>query len=122
VEEITDVGIETAGTLDMDVELKFVIGGTTFSIDVRKNFIEQLKDIYKALISIGRRQRADEVCRNNALRVLDATASMYKISAATAGEAITGQYTDLLKTVNSAMLVSYTKRDFSDVFAKYIQA
>jgi hypothetical protein len=120
-EEITEVSIETAGTLDMDVELKFVIGGTAFSIDVRKNFIEQLKDIYKALISIGRRQRSDEICRQNAVRVLDATASMYKINAA-GSEAITGQYTELLKTLNSAMLVSYTKRDFSDVFAKYIQA
>jgi hypothetical protein len=33
----------------MDVELKFSIGGTAFSIDVRKQFLEQLKDVYKAL-------------------------------------------------------------------------
>jgi len=53
-EQIGEVTIETAGTIDMDVELKFVIGETEFSIDVRKNFIEQLKDIYKALITIGK--------------------------------------------------------------------
>jgi len=121
-EPITDVTIETAGTIDMDVELKFTIGGTRFSIDVRKNFLEQVKDIYKALISIGRRQATDEVCRGNALRALDATASMYKIGTAASGEAVTAQFTELLKSLNSAMLVSYTKRDFSDTFGRYIQA
>ena len=73
---IGDVIIETAGTLDMDIELKFTIGDTEFSIDVRKNFIDQLKDIYKALITIGRMQRRDEVSRDNALRCLDVLGSM----------------------------------------------
>lgn len=121
-ETIHDVTIETAGTIDMDVELKFTIGGTRFSIDVRKNFLEQVKDIYKALISIGKRQATDEVCRANALRALDATASMYKIGTAATGEAVTAQFTELLKSLNAAMLVSYTKRDFSDTFGRYIQA
>jgi len=117
---IENVSIETAGTLDMDVELKFSIGGVVFSIDVRKNFIEQLKDIYKALITIGRRQHADEVCRDNAMRVLDATASMYKIGSATSNEAVIALYNELLKNVNQVTLVSYTKRDYNDVFTKFI--
>lgn len=121
-EPISGVSIETAGTLDMDVELKFSIGGVPFSIDVRKNFIEQLKDIYKALISIGRRQRADELCRGNALHALDATASLYKISQPVASEVVCAQFNDLLRHLNTAVLVNYTKRDFSDVFAKYIQS
>lgn len=117
---IEHVRIETAGTIDLDIELKFVIGGVDFSIDVRKKFIEQLKDIYKALISIGRRQHADAACRDNALRVLEATASMYKFNTATSDDAVIGLYNALLKNVNQTMLVSYTKRDFNDVFAKYI--
>lgn len=32
---ITDVSIETAGTLDMDIELKFNVDDTKFSIDVK---------------------------------------------------------------------------------------
>ena len=40
---ITDVQIETAGTIDLDCEIKFTIGGKGFSIDVNKNQIEQLK-------------------------------------------------------------------------------
>lgn len=121
-EDIQQVTLETAGTLDMDIELKFSIGGVGFSIDVRKAFIEQLKDIYKALISIGKRQRADAVCRDNAMHALGATASMYKIGSAASAETITAQFNELLKNLNSVMLVSYTKRDFSDVFAKYIHA
>lgn len=119
-ELISDVTIETAGTIDMDVELKFHIGGILFSIDVKKSYLEQLKDIYKALISIGRQQHKDELGRANALRVLDATASMYKISNASSGEHITGQFNDMLANLNAAMLDRYTKRDFSDVFNKYI--
>lgn len=119
---VSAVTIETAGTIDMDVELKFAIGNEVFNIDVRRNFIEQLKDIYKALIAIGKHQRADEVRRSNALRALDATASMYKIGSAASAEVITTQFTELLKTLNSAVLDSSTKRDYSDVFARYIQA
>ena len=119
---IEHVSIETAGTIDLDIELKFSIGGVGFSIDVRKKFIEQLKDIYKALIAIGRRQKLDEGCRDNALRVLDATAGMYKIGSVPSDEAVLNLYNELLKNVNKTMLVSYTKRDFDDVFSKYTHA
>ena len=37
-------------------------------------------------------------------------------------EAVSAQFQDLLKALNTAVLVSYTKRDFGDVFAKYIHA
>ncbi|AFZ01020.1 PH domain-containing protein [Calothrix sp. PCC 6303] len=121
-EHISSVTLETAGSVDMDIELKFKIGTTSFLISVRKTFIEQLKDIYKALISISKRQYTDEICRNNALKALDATASMYKISNPVSGEAIATQFNDILKNLNSAILVNYTKRDFSDVFSKYISS
>lgn len=47
------VSIETAGTMDLDVELKFSVGGLAFSIDVDKNQIEGVRDIYKALSAIA---------------------------------------------------------------------
>lgn len=117
----TDVTIETAGTIDMDVELKFTVGhDTVFSIDVRKNFLESLKDIYKALITIGRMQRRDEMARENALRCLEALGSMYKVNQVASDEQLTQHYTTLLSTVNSTMLDRYTRRDFSPVFERYI--
>ncbi|WP_374580376.1 PH domain-containing protein [Pseudoduganella sp.] len=118
--EISHVSIETAGTLDMDVELKFSAGDTVFSIDVKKSHIEQLKDIYKALISIGKQQHKDAVGRENALRALDATASMYKLNGVQPGSSVAGQFSELLAAVNTAILDTHTKRDFSDVFTKYI--
>jgi hypothetical protein len=116
---IANVSIETAGTLDMDVELKFTAGDTVFNIDVKKSHIEQLKDIYKALISIGKQQYKDAVGRDNALRALDATASMHKLNTV-AGGSVSGQFSELLSALNTAMLETHTKRDYSDVFTKYI--
>lgn len=117
---ITDVSIETAGTLDMDIELKFNIDAVKFSIDVKKSFIEQLKDIYKALITIGKQQRRDAVGRENALRTLDATASVHKLNIAPGAGSLVSQYGELLEALNTAMLETHTRRDFSDVFSKYI--
>ncbi len=118
--QIAGVTIETAGTLDMDIELKFNLDDTRFSIDVKKAFIEQLKDIYKALISIGKQQQRDAVCRNNALRTLDATASVHKLNMAPGAGGLVSQFDELLTALNTAMLDTYTKRDFSDVYTKYI--
>ncbi|WP_313033756.1 PH domain-containing protein [Massilia alkalitolerans] len=117
---ISGVSIETAGTLDMDIELKFSLDNTVFSIDVKKAHIEQLKDIYKALITIGKQQKRDAVCRDNALRALDATASVHKLNVAPGENGLVGLYGDLLAALNTAMFDTHTKRDFSDVFSKYI--
>ena len=118
--QISGVSIETAGTLDMDIELKFKMDTTVFSIDIKKTFIEQLKDIYKALISIGKQQQRDEKSRDNALRALDATASVHKLNIAPGAGSLVSQYGELLEALNTAMFDTHTKRDFSDVFTKYI--
>ena len=117
---ISKVSIETAGTLDMDIELKFNLENIVFSIDVRKAFIEQLKDIYKALITIGKQQQRDAGSRANALRALDATASVHKLNIAPGEGGLVSQYGALLDALNTAMFDTHTKRDFSDVFVKYI--
>jgi hypothetical protein len=118
--QVSKVTIETAGTLDMDIELKFVLEGTVFSIDIKKTYIEQLKDIYKALITIGKQQLRDAGSRANAMRALDATASVHKLNIAPGEGGLVSQYGELLKALNTAMFETHTKRDFSDVFTKYI--
>ena len=118
--QVSNVSIETAGTLDMDVELKFRLDDTVFSIDVKKTFIEQLKDIYKALISIGKHQQRDAASRANALRALDAVASVHKLKIAPGAGTLVSQYGELLDALNTAMFDTHTRRDFSEVFAKYI--
>jgi hypothetical protein len=85
---IDDVAIETAGTVDRDVELKFTVDGSTrFSIDVRKSFIEQLKDVYKALHTIGKLQRLDAQARDHAVQVLGQMGSMFKLNVAASPDA-----------------------------------
>src|SRR5687768_12829795 len=54
---IHDVALETAGAMDMDIEIKFNMGEHHYSIDVNKKQMEELKDLYKALNKIGSIQR-----------------------------------------------------------------
>ncbi|WP_374433639.1 PH domain-containing protein [Inhella sp.] len=114
------VTIETAGTIDMDVELKFTIGDASpFSIDVRKSFIEQVKDIYKALIMIGRLQERDERARDNAMHCLGVVGQMFKLGTASE-EVVTAHYNALLNNINGTVLERFHRRDFAPVFERYI--
>jgi hypothetical protein len=116
------VTIETAGTIDMDVELKFYVDETYFSIDVRKNFLEPLKDIYKALTMISRLQTRNALARENAVTTLNAVAAMYKVNAVGAEDSVVKMYNALLDNLNNAVLDRFGGRDYSPVFEKYIQS
>jgi hypothetical protein len=119
---ISRVTIETAGTIDMDVELKFHVDELPFSIDVRKSFLESLKDIYKALTMIAVLQQRHEQARANAARTLEAVSAMYKLNAAASEDAVVKQYNALLENLNTVVLDRFGGRDYSAVFEKYIQA
>jgi hypothetical protein len=120
--QISQVFIETAGNIDLDIELKFTLdSGNVFSIDVTKNALESLKDIYKVLITIGRFQSQQAIARNNATLCLQSLASMYKIGTIENEETVVNQYNALLVKFNAIMLEQYKKRDFSNIFQKYIR-
>jgi Bacterial PH domain len=119
---VSQVTIETAGTIDLDVELKFIMGSITFSIDLEKKCIEALKDIYKVLITIGKIQGKEQIARNNAIICLESLSSMYKITSISSEETIVKHYNSMLTNLNATMLERYTKRDFSNIFEKYIQS
>ena len=93
-----------------------------FSIDVRKKFLESLKDIYKALSEISRLQQRNAEARANAGRTLDAISTMYRINTASSDEAIVKQYTALLENFNNTVLDRFGGRDYSAMFVKYIHA
>lgn len=114
------VAIETAGTLDMDIELKFAIGEAGFSIDVKKSHIEQVKDIYKALIAIGKQQARDAAARDNALRTLDAMGGMLKINNLGGEAAVVSHFNAVLDNLNDAMLNRHITLDYTKVFERYI--
>jgi Bacterial PH domain/YvbH-like oligomerisation region len=118
---VSQVTIETAGTIDLDVELKFILGTVPFSIDLEKKCIEALKDIYKVLITIGKIQGKEQIARNNAITCLESLSSMYKITNVVSEETIVNHYNLMLTNLNATMLEKFTKRDFSNIFEKYIQ-
>lgn len=113
------VAIETAGTLDMDVELKFSIGESAFSIDVKKSFIEQVKDIYKALIAIGKQQTRDGIARDNALRTLEAMGGMLKLNNLGGEAGVVSHFNAVLDNLNDAMLNRHITADYTRVFERY---
>lgn len=113
------VAIETAGTLDMDVELKFSIGESAFSIDVKKSFIEQVKDIYKALIAIGKQQARDGIARDNALRTLEAMGGMLKLNNLGGEAGVVSHFNAVLDNLNDAMLNRHVTSDYTKVFERY---
>ncbi|MXQ52263.1 PH domain-containing protein [Shimazuella alba] len=119
---ISNVMIETAGTVDLDVELKFKLGSEIFSIDVQKKQLEDVKDLYKALLKIS------EITKDNASYLQYSEQSLNlastTLSRITSEENnVVEQFKDLnqfafdwLKEKKQTYLV----KDFGFVFEKYI--
>lgn len=120
---ISGVLLETAGTVDMDVELKFNIGEAPYSIDVHKKYLEQLKDIYKALIRIAEIQKEGEIAMEYARLSLNT-------AAATLGRSShNGPVVDAFNALTQASFgwlsgahQKYVVKDFGSVFERYIHA
>ncbi|MCD7035664.1 PH domain-containing protein [Metabacillus sp. GX 13764] len=120
--KISDVLLETAGKVDMDVEIKFTLGKEKFSIDVRKDQIDQLKDLYKSLLKI------EEITHENRIHMDMANQSLEKavtIMQNTRNEdnkmPITyRELTDFGFTWLTSVREQYHEKDFGAVYEKYI--
>lgn len=120
---ISDVMLETAGTVDLDVEIKFVIGAVHFSIDVHKKYIEELKDLYKALIRISEICYENEVSMSYAEKSLELTSNTFSRSAVPQDNNFVDNFRVLNETVFNWLMNSrkkYNVKDFGFVFEKYI--
>lgn len=120
-ERIHSITLETAGTIDLDVEIKFAFGDTYFSIDVDKNQLEKLKDLYKSLIEISRLQKI------NSISVEDGILGLKMANDALSRCVIEGNVAQTLQEMTNfnldwmtALRKTYNNRDFSSVFEKYI--
>lgn len=119
---ISNVSLETAGTVDLDVEIKFVIGSVPFSIDVHKKFIEEIKDLFKALIRIAEICHENEYSLNYALQSIDlASTTLSRVKSPEA------QLVENFKQINEVSFKwfmesrkKYHVKDFGYVFEKYI--
>ena len=119
---IHDVLMETAGTIDMDIEIKFRMGDQAYSIDVNKKHIEELKDLYKALLKISIIQRDNAKYLQYAQASLDKAATAVNRSTATStlDEQFTAinQYAfDWLKNAH----IEFFPKDFTAIFELFIK-
>ncbi|WP_270181454.1 PH domain-containing protein [Alkalihalobacillus sp. CinArs1] len=117
-----NVALETAGTVDLDVEIKFQLGNEVFSIDVHKKFIEELKDLYKSLIRIAELSRENETYHEFSRKSLDLASSTL-----TSMRHSNTNLHEEFKQINEIAFnwleqskKQYTIKDFGDVFERYI--
>tara|TARA_Y100000588_G_scaffold282343_1_gene299478 strand:+ start:8259 stop:8867 length:609 start_codon:yes stop_codon:yes gene_type:complete len=118
---IKHVRLETAGRIDLDIEIKFIIGEESFSIDVDKKQLEDLKDLYKALHKIGSLQSSGEYKHTMRLKTLDITKHRLE---GREGQITPEDFTTLSDSVYDWLNKSYKsnfKEDYSKVFELYIK-
>jgi hypothetical protein len=119
---ISDVVMETAGKIDLDIEIGFNLGQTPFRIDVQKNQIERLKDLYKSLLRIAEMTHENEIIISMANQSLDKAVTVLQNSRPN-DVALDVQYsklTDFSFTWMTSVRSQYHVKDFGEVFEKYI--
>ena len=119
---IKDVVLETAGTIDLDIEIKFTIGSDRYSIDVHKKHLSELKDLYKALVKISSLQQTNREYLKYAQSSLEIAAK--SVNRSTSSQTIEQEF----KTINEYAFewlthfhATYNTKDFTSVFETFIQ-
>lgn len=120
--KITNVALETAGTIDLDIEIKFKIGAEDFSVDVHKKHIDELKDLYKALIKISEIQSDNESYLAYVKQSLDIASTTLNRTEGKDSR-LSEEFKEINQHVFSVLSESkdkYIVKDFGEVFEKYI--
>lgn len=119
---ITDVALETAGTIDLDMEIKFKIGNVPLSIDIHKKFATEIKDLYKAIHTISiqtiENKKKYEIAQSSLGYAAQSVGKMESkdINPLSSFEAITQFSTNWMLEQKD----KYLKKDFKDVFELFI--
>lgn len=119
---ITDVALETAGTIDLDMEIKFKIGNVPLSIDIHKKFATEIKDLYKAIHTISiqtiENKKKYEIAQSSLGYAAQSVGKMESkdINPLSSFEAITQFSTNWMLEQKD----KYLKKDYKDVFELFI--
>lgn len=119
---ISNVVLETAGKIDLDVELAFTVGSIPFKIDVQKQQAERLTDLYKSLLRIAEHTHENAIIIDMANDSLEKAVTVLQNSRS-GDVALSDQYsklTDFGFTWMTSVRSQYHVKDFGDVFEKYI--
>ncbi|MFC4401593.1 PH domain-containing protein [Gracilibacillus xinjiangensis] len=120
---IKNVSIETAGTIDLDLEIKFTIGGQSISVDIDKREGEAIADLYKSLVAISHIQDENERIKDYAREGLDLSKSLFTDNRFHDGT-ISNEFEKATKFAFDWLHTTYnenTQKDFGEIFNKYIQ-
>ena len=123
---IKNVLLETAGTVDLDAEIKFQLGEQTFSIDIHKNQIEKIRDLYKALFTIGETCKDINRQRNNLLQSADNVQKMFNLrelseQAILNLPEIINQTAQQVEEYSNQRIKQIENYDFSEIFERYLK-
>ena len=119
--ELSNVTLETAGTIDLDIEIKFELGGKKHSIDVDRNQMDSLKQLYKVLIEIGRLQISNSNLFSDGVNGLkmaneDLSRNIIEGSVVKNIEELTNFNLDWME----ALRKEYIVRDYAATYDKYV--
>lgn len=118
---VQDVLLETAGNMDMDIEIKFTMGNMQYSIDVGKTHLAALKDLYKSLTKIANIQHENSLMyqyAQDSLKTATSVGNRFTTSESPEEQfkAINQYAFNWLKYAQQ----TYMREDFSEVFEKFI--
>jgi hypothetical protein len=123
---IGHVRVETAGTVDLDAELKFTVGEKALSIDINKNQMEKIRDIYKALFVISEKCREIKTKIDSLHYVHGEVYKMFNLRELS--EEAVLNLPDIINQTCQQVEIHYNARrddilhyDFSSIFARYIK-
>lgn len=119
---IQDVVLETAGTIDLDIEIKFTIGSNKYSIDVHKKHLEELKKLYKALIKISYIQEENLKYLKYAQNSLEITSK--SVNRVSTSQTLQQEFTNINEYIFKWLThfyETYNVNDFTSVFETFIQ-
>ena len=113
--------LETAGTVDLDVEIKFTIGSHKYSIDVHKKYLQELKKLYKALVKISSIQSQNSEHFEYAKNTLNiATQSVSRCSSPKSVQQEFKEINEYAFEWLTHFHSTYKIKDFGDVFETFI--
>lgn len=120
---VSDVRVETAGTIDLDLEIKFKMGELAFSVDIDKKEGEAITDLYKSLLEISIKQASDKRQFDYAKDSLERSQNLIKHSY-TKDTALSSELEKATTFSNDWLNKKYddfTQKDYKDIFMKYIR-
>lgn len=123
---ISQVSLETAGTIDLDAEIKFNLGSQSLSIDIDKKQIDKIRDLYKALFSIGEACKEIERQMKTLTHMQESVNGMFTLRALP--EQVVLNLPDIICQTSQQVESHFNDRrkqiehyDFSEIFERYLK-